>query len=103
MLDRIESDVSSDPLPHRESGTKSIGFTAHQFVCETLHASHPKKNFAFNDKISHNHLLSMFRWCLFEDYDDCQNESQHNLAKLFVVFVKERKMFGDSEQALTVI
>ena len=40
--------------------TKSVGFTAQQFVHETL------QNFAFTDRIAHNHLLSMFRPCLFE-------------------------------------
>ena len=60
----------------------------------------PKKNFTFTDRISRKHLLSTFRLCLCEGYDDCQHERQHNLAYLFVVFVKERTMFGERDQVL---
>ena len=100
---RIQKNETLNTTTTHVHCTKSIGCTAQQFVPETLQASHPKKNFTVTDRISRKHLLSTFRWCLCEGYDDCQHERQHNLPCLFVVFVKERTMFGERDQALTVI
>ena len=59
----------------------------HPMLSKLQHTAGSKFLKLRTDKISHNHRLSMFGQCLLESYDDCQHESQHNLAYLFVVFV----------------